>query len=80
MLAENARRRQLEIASRNITTSDWKKTETQTHGNVFGHRFTVPIEVYEDAKYREKLDKAKTLSEAEHIIHDYRKHHPKKTA
>jgi hypothetical protein len=41
-------------------------------------RANVLIEVYADEKYHAKLDKAKTLSEAEHIIHDYYKHRPKK--
>jgi hypothetical protein len=75
MLAHTAKKRQIEIAGRNLSYSNWMRTETQTNGNVFGHRFTVPIEVYSDEKYREKLDKAKTLSEAEGIVRDYRKHH-----
>jgi hypothetical protein len=78
MLAHTAKRREIQIANRNLPDSNWMRTETQTSGNVFGHRFTVPIEVYSDEKYREKLDKARTLSEAEGIIHDYRKHQPKK--
>jgi hypothetical protein len=71
MLAENARRREIETTS----ISDWKKTETQTLGNVHGHRFSVPIEAYSDEKYRDKLDRARTLSEVERILRDYRKHH-----
>ena len=78
MLAYTAKKREIETARRNLYDSDWKKTETKTSNNVFGHSFTVPIEVYSDKKYREKLDKARTLSEAESIIHDYRKHHSKK--
>jgi hypothetical protein len=71
MLAESARKR--EIAVTNV--SEYKKTETQTYGNIFGHRFNVPVEVYSDEKYRERLDKARTLSEVERILQDYRKHH-----
>lgn len=78
MLANTAKKREIQIASSNLSDSNWMTTETKTSNNVFGHRFTVPIEVYSDEKYREKLDKARTLSEAEGIIHDYRKHHPKK--
>ena len=75
MLADHAKKREIETVSRNVSVSDWKKTETPTYGNVFGHRFNVPIEVYSDEKYRDKLNKAKTLSEVEHILRDYRKHH-----
>jgi len=49
----------------------------KTYDNIFGYRFDVPIEVYSDEKYREKLDKARTLDEVEHIIRDYQKHHKK---
>jgi hypothetical protein len=70
MLANTARKR--EIESKPIAS--WK-TETKTYGNIFNHHFNVPIEVYSDEKYREKLNKARTLNEVEHILHDYRKHH-----
>jgi hypothetical protein len=72
MLAHTAAR------ARSSSDSKWMRTETQTSGNAYGHRFTVPVEVYSDEKYREKLDRAKTLNEAESIIRDYRKHHLKK--
>jgi hypothetical protein len=75
MLVDNAKKREIETASRNVSVSDWKKTETPTYGNIFGHRFSVPIEVYSDEKYRDKLNKARTLNEVEHILRDYRKHH-----
>jgi hypothetical protein len=75
MLAHNAKKREIETASRNVSVSDSKKTETPTYGNIFGHRFNVPVEVYSDEKYRDKLNKARTLSEVEHILRDYRKHH-----
>jgi AN1-like Zinc finger len=78
MLAQFDKKREIETAGRNLYNSDWKKTETQTNGNVFGHRFTVPIEVYSDEKYRDKLNKARTLDEAENIIRDYHKHRPRK--
>jgi len=71
MLAESARKREMEVTN----VSEYKKTETQTYGNIFGHRFNVPVEVYSDEKYRERLDKARTLSEVERILQDYRKHH-----
>jgi hypothetical protein len=74
MLADVAKRR--EIESRNMSVEYWK-TETQTVDNIFGHRFSVPKEVYSDQKYRNKLNKARTLNEVENIIHDYRKHHRK---
>ncbi len=79
-LAENARKKELEIASENASFSDQSRTEAVTHGNIHGHRFNVPIEIYSDKKCREKLDKAKTLSDAERIIRDYRNHHPNKVA
>jgi hypothetical protein len=56
----------------------FSKTETKTYGNIFNHLFSVSIETYSDEKYREKLDKARTLDDVEKILHDYRKHHPKK--
>jgi hypothetical protein len=74
MLADNTKKREIETASQNVSVGYWK-TETPTYGNIFGHRFNVPIEVYSDKKYRDKLNKAKTLSEVEHILRDYRKHH-----
>lgn len=67
MLATNAKERE--------TRAAYWKTETKTYGNIFNHHFNVPIEVYSDEKYREKLDKARTLNEVEHILHDYYKHH-----
>ena len=60
------------------TVRDYKKTETKTYGNIYGYHFCVPVEVYSDEKYREKLDKARTLDEVERIIRDYRKHHKQK--
>jgi hypothetical protein len=71
MLASTAKKKKIEIASRSLS-------ETKTYGNVFNHHFNVPIEVYSDEKYREKLDKARTLNDVERILHDYYKHHPKK--
>jgi len=77
MLASTAKEREIKTASQSVPVADWK-TETKTYGNIFNHHFNVPIEVYSDEKYREKLDKARTLNEVEHILHDYYKHHPKK--
>ena len=74
-LAHSAKKRELEIASRNASVTPYWKTETRTYDNVFGHHFNVPIEVYSDGKYRDKLNKARTLSEVERIIRDYRRHH-----
>ena len=48
--------------------------ETKTYDNIHGHHFNVPIKVYSDEKYRDKLNKARTLSEVEHILRDYRRH------
>jgi hypothetical protein len=70
MLASTAKKR--EIESKSIEC--WK-TETKTYGNIFNHHFNVPIEAYSDEKCREKLNKARTLNEVEHILRDYRKHH-----
>ena len=50
-----------------------------TYDNKHGHRFSVPPEVYLDAKYYDKLNEARTLDEVEHIIHDYYKRRPKET-
>jgi hypothetical protein len=74
VLAENARRREIDIAKRDAYVADYKK-ETHTYGNIFGYRFSVPIETYSNKKYRDKLDKARTLREVEHILRDFRKHH-----
>ncbi|MCD6445211.1 hypothetical protein J7L49_00270 [Candidatus Bathyarchaeota archaeon] len=76
MLAEYARRKETEIEKRNVYVPSYK-TETLTYGNIHGHEFMVPVEVYSDKKYREKLDKARTLKEVERILRDYRKHHKK---
>jgi hypothetical protein len=76
MLAGYAKEKELRIASKNI--SEAERTETKTYGNIFNHRFVVPIKAYSDDKYREKLDKARTLSEVENILHDYYKHHSTK--
>lgn len=77
MLTSTAKEREIKTASQSVPVAYWK-TETKTYGNIFNHHFNVPIEVYSDKKYREKLDKARTLNEVEHILHDYYKHHPKK--
>jgi hypothetical protein len=61
-----------------VTIKDYEKTETKTYGNIYGYHFNVPIEVYSDEKYREKLDKARTLNEVESLIRNYYKHHRKK--
>jgi len=72
MLTSATKKREIESKS----VEGWK-TETKTYGNIFNYHFNVPIEVYSDEKYREKLDKARTLDEVEHIINDYYKHHRK---
>jgi hypothetical protein len=71
LIADIAKKKEIEA----MTASDWKKTETKTYDNVHGHHFNVPIEVYSEEKYRDKLNKARTLNEVENIIRDYRKHH-----
>ncbi|MGQ9642100.1 MAG: hypothetical protein ACUVUF_08310 [Candidatus Bathycorpusculaceae bacterium] len=68
-------KREAEIVSGTLSFSSYKKTETITYDNIYSHHFNVPIEVYLDEKYKEKLDKARTLHEVERILHDYRKHH-----
>lgn len=65
----------MKSAERNVSSY---KGEIRTYGNIYGYDFIVPVEVYSDKKYREKLDKAKTLNEVERILRDYRKHHKKK--
>jgi hypothetical protein len=72
MLASTAKEREIKTATQDVA---YWKTETKTYGNIFNHHFNVPIEVYSDEKYREKLDKARTLNEVEHILHDFCKHH-----
>jgi hypothetical protein len=49
--------------------------ETKTYDNIHGHHINVPIKIYLDEEYRDKLNKARTLDEVEHIIHYYREHH-----
>jgi len=71
LIADIAKRKEIET----VSVSDWKKTETKTYDNVHGHHFNVPIEVYSDEKYRDKLNEARTLNEVENIIRDHRKHH-----
>ena len=51
------------------------KGDTKTYENKFGHDFTVPLEVYEDDKYRLRLNNANLLCEVESIIADYYRHH-----
>jgi hypothetical protein len=70
VLASTAKKKETEIVKRSIS-------ETKTYDNIFGHHFNVPIEVYSDEKYREKLNRARTLNDVEHILHDYYKHHRK---
>jgi hypothetical protein len=74
LIADIAKKKEIETTP----VSDWKKGETKTYDNVQGHRFNVPIEVYSDDKYRDKLNRARTLNEVEHIVRDYRKHHKSK--
>jgi hypothetical protein len=70
-----------EEAAKSINTDiPVKKGEaTKTYDNVYHHHFWVPVEVYSDMEYRDRLNNARTLEEAEQIIHDYNRHHPKKT-
>ncbi|MGD0405703.1 MAG: hypothetical protein ABSB10_03535 [Candidatus Bathyarchaeia archaeon] len=55
------------------------KGDTKTYENKFGHDFTVPLEVYEDDKYRIRLNNANLLSEVETIVADYYRHHSKES-
>jgi len=52
---------------------------TRTYDNIYGCEFEVPSEVYAIAEYRDRLNKARTLEEAEKIIDDYNRHHRKET-
>jgi hypothetical protein len=61
--------------TKTIQVSHWKRTETKTYGNVHGHHFDVPAEIYSEEKYSDKLNNARTLNEVENVIRDYRKHH-----
>jgi hypothetical protein len=57
-----------------------KKGEaTKTYGNVYHHHFWVPVEVYSDIEYRDRINNARTLAEAEQIIEDYNRCHRKET-
>ncbi|MEM2440526.1 MAG: hypothetical protein QW493_04855 [Candidatus Bathyarchaeia archaeon] len=75
-LLASAMEREIKTAPSPVVVT--KKKETKTYGNIYGYHFNVPVEVYSDEKYREKLDKARTLDEVERIIRDYRKHHKQK--
>jgi len=58
----------------------FKKGETtKTYDNVYHHHFWVPVEVYSDMEYRERLNNARTLEEAEQIIEDYNRRYRKET-
>jgi hypothetical protein len=73
LIAEIAKKKEIETMP-----SYWVRgRETKTYDNIHGHHFNVPIEVYSDEKYRDKLNEARTLDEVERIIHDYYRHHPK---
>jgi hypothetical protein len=54
-----------------------KGETTKTYGNIYHHHFLVPVEVYTDLEYRDRLNSARTLEEVEKIIKDY-KHKNKK--
>jgi len=54
-----------------------RKAMTKTYEGK--HHFDVPVEVYADKKYRQKLNNARTLNEVEHLVHDYYKHHRKES-
>jgi hypothetical protein len=47
---------------------------TTTNENKYHHKFRVPAQAYSIEKYRKQLNDAKTLSEVEHILHDYYRH------
>jgi len=74
LMADIAKKKEIEA----MPVSYWVRGgETKTYDNIHGHHFNVPIEVYSDEKYRDKLNEARTLDEVERIIHDYYRHHPK---
>lgn len=75
MLASTGRRREVKTAIENMSLRVGGKTKT--YGNRFHHHFDVPVEVYSDEGYRKRLNHAKTMNEADHIVHDYYKHHRK---
>lgn len=56
-----------------------KGVTTKTYDNVYHYHFWVPVEVYSDMEYRDRLNNARTLEEAEQIIEDYNKHYQKET-
>ncbi len=63
------------------THKDNKETdlddETYTFGNKFNHKFRVPVEVYSDTEYADRLDNATTLYEVEEIIKGFHGKHLK---
>jgi hypothetical protein len=70
-----------EKAAKTVNTAiPFKKGETtKTYDNVYHHHFWVPVEVYSDIEYRDRLNNARTLEEAEQIIEDYNKRYRKET-
>jgi hypothetical protein len=52
-------------------TKELAEGETQTTGNIYGNWFIVPLEVYENATYREYLDHAKTEKSVKVIVDEY---------
>jgi hypothetical protein len=67
MMAYEKKKREIE----KVAISVWNTKEVYTYGNIYGHHFVVPTEVYLDGKYRDKLNKARTLHEVENILRDY---------
>jgi hypothetical protein len=55
------------------------RESTRTYGNIHHLHFEVPSEVYAIAEYRDRLDNATTMDEAEHIVSDYYKHQIEKS-
>ena len=53
--------------------------KTITTGNEYGFRFTVPLEVYSNAEYREYLNYAKTAKSVRAIIDEYYRKYGKRS-
>ena len=51
-----------------------EKSHKRKYENNFGNVYTVPVEVYADKTYREKLNRANTSSQAESIVRNYYKY------
>ena len=86
-IEEEIRNKLIRLAIERMVEADKDRIELaienapmRQYENNFGHVYTVPVEVYADKAYREKLNNANTSTQVESIVRNYYKYNKVKQA